>query len=154
MADEAKAAASPPAPTAVKEEAQTLKEALGRVTVPVTDVDGVTHQLPALRIRDIQDLEEAIGGMPNFLEEGKQIDHSITVLWLSARNEGLTREQRLARAWKCTRDEVGDLFVLSIPQLMALASDVLRNSGFVLKVSKSPLAEAPTETGETSSPAA
>ncbi len=84
------------------------------------------------RIRDIEDLEEAIGGMPNFLGEGHQIEHSITVLWLSARNERLTLEQRLARAWARTREDVGDMFVLSVPGIIALAADILRNSGFIL----------------------
>jgi len=155
MADEVVVGTSPPVPTPVKEEPQTLRDALGRATVPIVDADGITHQLPALRIRDIQDLEEEIGGMPNFMGNAHQIDHAITVIWLSARNEGLTKEQRLARAWKYTREDVGDMFVMPVPIILALASDILRNSGFVIKVTSGPLADVPAKTtGESSSPAA
>lgn len=172
MADEPTVVASPPTatPTAaeqiaavkldparaqVKEDApKTLADALGRKTVKVVDADGIDHFLPALRVRDIEDLEQTIEGMGNFWRDESKVAHAVEVIWLSARNEGLTRDQRLKREWRYAREDVADMLVLSVPQILALAADILANSGFVTKVS--PLAETPpkTETGENSSPAA
>ena len=57
----------PRRPQAKENKPSTLREVLGNATTPAVDADGQSHELPALRIRDVEDLEQIIGGMSNFM---------------------------------------------------------------------------------------
>lgn len=135
---------------------KTLKEALGRKTFKAVDLDGKEHALPALRFRDLEEIEELCEGFEKFWHPRYKVRNANFALWLSARNEGLTKAQRVAGEWACTREECGDMFGGNNSVLMDIVSELLNISGFETKV-QSPEGSVPdplAETGGASSPPA
>jgi len=124
----------PPVQGGAIQPAKSLKEARGRKTLTLVDLDGVPHQLPALRFRDLEEIEELCEGFDRFYDSRHKIRNANFVLWLAARNEGLTKAQRLAHAWARTREEVDDLFGGSNSDLMRLATEIMNMSGFDMHV--------------------
>ena len=81
-----------------------------------------------------REIEELCEGFDRFYDSRHKIRNANFVLWLAARNEGLTKAQRLAHAWARTREEVDDLFGGSNSDLMRLATEIMNMSGFDMHV--------------------
>ena len=131
--------------------AETMAGALGRETVPWRDGAGVDHKLPPLTINDLIELEEEAGSLSEWATTGVRVRSWRTVLWLSVRKEGLTREEVRARKFKVTQEDVGEMMsFVPIVQIGEVTRRVLEVSGLVAV--KRPLEDAePPSSGAPSS---
>lgn len=145
---EAPAAGAPPA--AGKREEEDLSLALGVKKASVLDRAGKEHELPSLDLEDLADMEEMIGPISSWLDDGVSMRAFARLMWASLRKVGLSEEEVSLRKWKLKPVDVGRMLDgRALRDRFNTVVTLLKNSGFTQKKGTAgPLEDsAPASTG-------
>jgi hypothetical protein len=92
---------------------ESLKTLVGEspVKLSIIDYDGKEHFLAPLTVNDMLEFERRLGvSLYEAASRKLMLSHITTILWLSMRKAGLSREEIVKKKFKISYEEFGEMF--------------------------------------------